>query len=425
MWVSFSDTSNAPPLPGCIPRASLMGKYRKPSTMVENTSTDANLSAHPAWMEFDLDALAANYDELQRRVTPDVKIIASLKANAYGHGAVAVAGKLAELGAFALSTGSFRDAVAIRESGVTTPILMFGGNLPSAVGEYLRHDLIPTVYNMATAKAVSDAATGPAPVYIKVDAGMGRLGVELRRAEAFIRQVVALPRVVVEGVYTHLSFKDAQGQDWSRRGIERFNALIAELRDGGFDIPVTQAVASSNLMVGYMDGCNAISPGHLLYGLPSVEPGLASIAPFKPVLRAVRAQLIHIGEFSDDPGLKDGGYHVKRRGERTGVVPLGLYDGYCKPRNGAPAAVLVKGRRLPVLGVSLEYLTFDLLDLDGVTVGEDVVVLGAGGDDQITLEELADWQGRGALEVLMNFDGRLPHRYCATTGEGIYGRSVI
>jgi alanine racemase len=386
--------------------------------MVENISTDANLSTHPAWMEFDLDALVANYAELQRRVGPDVKIIASLKANAYGHGAVAVASKLAALGAFALSTGSFRDAVAIREAGITTPILMFGGNLPLAVAEYLRHDLMPTVYNMATARAVSDAASRPASVYIKVDAGMGRLGVELSGAEAFIRRVVALPRVVVAGVYTHLSFKDAEGRDWSKRGIERFNALIGRLRDDGVDFPVTQSVASSNLMVGYMDGCNAISPGHLLYGLPSVEPVLATIAPFRPVLRAVKARLIHIGEFPEGTGLKDGGYHVMRRGLRTGVAPLGLYDGYRKPRDDTQAAVLVKGRRLPVLGVSLEHLTFDLLDLDDVTVGDDVVVLGTDGDDQITLEELADWQGGGILDVLMNFDGRLPHRYCTEIDTG-------
>lgn len=386
--------------------------------MAEISFQDVGLATHPAWMELDLDALAANYAELQRRVGSDVKIVASLKANAYGHGAVAVAEKLAAMGAFALSTGSFRDAVAIRDAGITTPILMFGGNLPAGVGDYLRYDLMPTVYNMATAMAVSDAASGPAPVYIKVDAGMGRLGVELGQAEAFIRRVAALPRVVIEGVYTHLSFKDAAGQDWSKRGIERFNALIARLRESGVDIPVTQAVASSNLMVGYMDGCNAICPGHLLYGLPSVEPGLAAIEPFRPVLRAVRARLIHVGEFPDDPGLKDGGYHASRRGGRTGVAPLGLYDGYRKPRDGAPAAVLVKGRRLPVLGVSLEHLTFDLLDLDDVAVGDDVVVLGADGDDAITVEEMASWRGCSALDVLMTFDGRLPRRYLGAAARG-------
>lgn len=369
------------------------------------------LATHPAWMELDRDALAANYAELQRRVGPNVRIIASLKANAYGHGAVETAKTLAAHGVFALSTGSFRDAVAIREAGVTTPILMFGGNLPEGVAAHLDHDLIPTVYNMETAQAVSEAARGTAPVYIKVDAGMGRLGVELSAAEDFIREVAKFNNVKIEGVYTHLSFKDAKGQAWSARGIERFNALTARLRDGGLDIPVTQAVASANLMVGHMDGSNAICPGALLYGLSAVDPGLAPIAPFRPMLKAIKARVIHVGTFPDDPALKEGGYHTLRQSARTGVVPLGLYDGYRRPREGAAAAVLLNGVRRPVLGVSLEHLTFDLLGDETVRVGDEVTVLGADGGDEITLREMAGWQGTGLNDLLMNFDGRLPTRY--------------
>lgn len=369
------------------------------------------LATHPAWMEFDLGALVANYAELQRRAGPGVKIIASLKANAYGHGIVAAAKTLSGLDTYALSTGSFRDAVAVRDAGITTPILMFGGNLPTGISDYLRYDLMPTIYNEETAEAVSRAATEPTRVFIKVDAGMGRLGIALPEAEAFIQRVAALPNIMLEGVYTHLSFDDAPGQEWSKQGIAKFNALLAQLRAGALDIPVTQAIASSNLMVGHMDESNAICPGHLLYGLPSVTPGLASIEPFEPMLHAIRAQIIHVGDFTSDPALKGGGYHVNRRGQRTGVVPLGLYDGYRKPQFGAPAAVLLKGRRLPVLGVSLEHLTFDLLDFEGAAIGDTVTALGADGEDCITIAELADWQGGRALDVLMNFNGRLPHQY--------------
>ena len=372
---------------------------------------EQDIATHPAWMELDLDALAANYRELERQAGPDVKIIASLKANAYGHGAVETAKVLFGLGVFALSTGSFRDAVAIREAGVTTPILMFGGNLPEGVGQYLEHDLIPTVYNMETARAVSEAANTPAAVYIKVDAGMGRLGIELNAAEDFIREVSTFNNIKIEGVYTHLSFKDAKGQQWSRRGIERFNNLNTRLRDGGLDIPVTQAVASANLMVGHMDGSNAICPGALLYGLPAVNPDLASIGPYRPVLKAIKARLIHVGEFPDDPALKEGGYHPLRQSSRTGVVPLGLFDGYRKPRGDAPAAVLLNGTRRPVLGVSLEHLTFDLLDDASAKVGDEVTVLGTDGGDEITLPELAGWQETGLNDLLMNFDGRLPRKY--------------
>ncbi len=380
---------------------------------MSSTGNDTATATHPTWMEFDLDALATNYAELQRRAGPDVKIIASLKANAYGHGIVAAAKALAAQNVFAISTGSFHDAVAVREAGITTPILMFGGNLPAGIADYLHYDLIPTVYNMETANAVSEAASKPTAIYVKVDAGMGRLGIELQEAESFIQAVAKLPNVTVEGVYTHLSFKDAPGQAWSKQGIERFNALIGNLRSGGLDIPVTQAVASSNLMVGYMDGCNAVCPGHILYGLPSVETGLADITPFKPMLTAIKAKLIHIGEFPGGNGLKDGGYHLKRQSRRTGVVPLGLYDGYRKPQDGAPAAVLIKGQRLPIIGVSLEHLTFDLLDLEDVAIGDDITVLGRDGGDQITLAELANWQGCGLLDILMNFDGRLPCHYHA------------
>jgi len=372
---------------------------------------EQELATHPAWMEFDLDALAVNCRELERRAGPDVKIIASLKANAYGHGAVETAKVLFGLGVFALSTGSFRDAVAIREAGVTTPILMFGGNLPEGVGQYLEHDLIPTVYNMETARAVSEAATSPAAVYIKVDAGMGRLGIELSAAEDFIREVSTFNNLKIEGVYTHLSFKDAKGQAWSQQGIERFNALNTRLRDGGLDIPVTQAVASANLMVGHMDGSNAICPGALLYGLGAVDPDLAPIGPYRPVLKAIKARLIHIGTFPDDPALKEGGYHPLRQSGRTGVVPLGLFDGYRKQRGDAPAAVLLNGKRRPVLGVSLEHLTFDLLDDGSVAVGDEVTVLGVDGGNEITLRELAGWQDTGLNDLLMNFDRRLPARY--------------
>ncbi|PPR63713.1 MAG: Alanine racemase 1 [Alphaproteobacteria bacterium MarineAlpha4_Bin2] len=370
-----------------------------------------NLATRPAWMEFDLGALAANYEELMRQVGPGVKIIASLKANAYGHGAVECAKALANRGVFALSTGSFRDAVAIREAGVTAPILMFGGNLPDAAAQYLEYDLIPTVYNMETAQAVSEAATIPAPIYIKVDAGMGRLGIELTDAENFIREVSNFNNIKIEGIYTHLSFKDSKGEEWSARGIAQFNRLNERLRENGLEIPVTQAVASANLMVGHMDGSNAICPGALLYGLSAVNPDLANIEPFRPVLTAIKAQLIHVGTFPNDPALKEGGYHTVRQSSRTGVVPLGLYDGYRKAQDGIQAEVLIKNKRRPVLGVSLEHLTFDLLGDETVKIGDTVTIVGKDRGDKITLDEMAHWQGTGLNDLLMNFNGRLPRRY--------------
>lgn len=362
-------------------------------------------------MELDLRVLESNFLQLINRLGENVKIIASVKANAYGHGVVPVCQTLKNLNVFAVSTGSFEDAVAIRAAGIETPILMFGGNLPEGIPEYLRYRLTPTVYNLETAKFISDFSSQPTNIYVKVDAGMGRLGVTIEDVETFIHNVSTMPNLIVEGIYTHLSFADEDGRLWSKRGIEKFDQVIAQLKKKGINIPITQAVASSNIMVGNLDSGTAVCPGHLLYGLSPVDSNVAEIHPFQPVLRSVKAQIIHIGKFGRDLTLKNGGYHKGRIGDQTAVVPLGLFDGYRKPREGSVQFVLLRGRRLPVLGISLEHLVFDLLDIKGVEVGEEVVALGSQGTEIITLNDLSNWQGRSSLEVLMNFDNRLDRHY--------------
>ena len=162
-------------------------------------------------MDVDLDALVDNLDEVRRRIGPDVKVIASLKANAYGHGAVPVARRLCEHGVEMLSTGSFRDAVAMREAGIEAPILMFGTTLPSAIPEFVRHDLTPTVHNTEMADAVAECGDRPVSVFIKVDCGFGRLGVPLRNAKNFVLKLASRPRVNIAGLYTHLPFFDQEG----------------------------------------------------------------------------------------------------------------------------------------------------------------------------------------------------------------------
>ena len=298
-----------------------------------------------------------------------------------------------------------------------TPVASALEDFAHRCGRQLRLEIEPGTFLVANAGAILSTVIDVVDTgsngynFIKVDAGMGRLGIELGEAEKFIREVSTFNNIKIEGVYTHLSFKDSKGQEWSKRGIERFNRLNDRLRDGGLDIPVTQAVASANLMVGHMDGSNAICPGALLYGLSAVNPDLASIKSFRPVLTAIKARLIHVGAFPDDLALKEGGYHTMRQSDRTGVVPLGLYDGYRKAQGGTPSVVLINGKRRPVLGISLEHLTFDLLGDETVQVGDTVTVLGADSGDEITIAEMASWQGMGLNDLLMNFDGRLPGRY--------------
>lgn len=366
---------------------------------------------HPVWMELDLEALEANYHEIRRRIGRDVKLVASIKADGYGHGAVEVARRLTRLGVYALATGSFADAVAIRQAGIDARILMFGGCTPEGVRELQRHSLIPTVHTMELARAASASGVAPAPVYIKVDCGLGRLGVPLALAEDFAKEVAALPNIVVEGLYTHLPFSDASGRDWARQRLAAFYELVATLAASGLEIPVTQALSSAGIIAGLKNHCSAVCPGHLLYGISPVLPDIADAAPFRPVLRSIKAQLIHVGHHAGQWTAGVGGYYPLESGSTIGVVPLGLNDGYRNPAKGRTAAVLLRGRRVPVIGVSLEHTTIDLSAIEHPAVGEEVSVLGGAGTEAIGLPEMAESQGVRPIDVLMAFSRRLPRSY--------------
>ena len=368
-------------------------------------------AVRPNRAEFDLAALRHNLRELRALAGPESKIIAALKANAYGHGAAAVARALADDGdTFALATGSFEDALAIRGAGVDLPLLMFGGALPEAAPVLLAHDLIATVYDRAGAVAVSGAAAAAgktAPVYIKVDAGLGRLGAPLPDALDFIREVRSLPDVRVEGVYTHLSFFDEVEREWARGRMRAFDGLLRDLEAAGIDVPVTQGLASSCMVSGLTSRGNAVCPGHLLYGVPSIAPSVADTSAFRPVLRSIRSRLIHAGP--PKAGMR--GAPERDLPSRIGVLPLGLADGYRPPLAGRAAYALVAGERAPIRGLSLEHLTLDLSALPAAGVGDEVVLLGESGGESISLADLAEWQGTRLHHVLMAFDRRLPAHY--------------
>lgn len=368
-------------------------------------------AVRPNVAEFDLSALAHNMRALRAISGPEIKYIAALKANAYGHGAAPVARALAEDGdTFALATGSFEDALAIRGAGVDLPIMMFGGALPEAAPLLLEHDLMPTVYDRDGARAASEAgrASGRAvPVYVKVDAGLGRLGVPLPDALEYLQELERLPNLRVEGVYTHLSFYDEAERDWARERMRAFDGFLRDLEAAGIEVPVTQALASSCMVSGLTSLGNAVCPGHLLYGVPSVAPSVADTSAFRPVLRSIRSRIIHAGP--PKAGMR--GLPESETPRRIGVIPLGLADGYRPAAAGRTAFALVDGARVPVRGVSLEHVTLDLSARPGAGVGDEVVLLGENGGDSITLADLAEWQGVRLHHVLMSFDRRLPAHY--------------
>jgi alanine racemase len=367
----------------------------------------------PNALEIDLDAVADNYREIKRRAGPGRKIIGVIKADGYGHGAPAVALTLARLDVDFLASGSLREAVAVRRSGIATPIVLLGNLSVEAIPTVVAAHLIPSLDNALAAAALSDSVSTEFPVFIKVDCGFGRFGVPLHAAAQFVQYVSELPRLNVEGLYTHLPFADIAGQSWAQRQTSGFDALIAELGNRGLTAPIIQSLSSPGLLARIRDHSTAIAAGHLLYGISPVSRALADAAglgKFRPAFRGLRAKLLHVGgHLADDESAP----YLRAHNGRIGVASIGIHHGY-RPTSGA-AFVVVRGTAARILRVCLENTIIDLAQIPDATIGDDVIVVGGKGGVQITLQDLAEWQTTSPLALLTAFGKSVPRRYFETS----------
>ena len=371
-------------------------------------------AAQPGWAVYDLDRLRANLAEIRRRSRPGQACIAALKGNAYGHGAVAVARALDGEGLAAFMTGSFDEACRLRSEGLRTPVVMFAGALPTGMADLVGAGLVPTVVDRAGAEAAARAARPgeTAPVYVKVNAGLGRLGVPLEEAEGFLLDLAAMQGLEVRGLYTHLPFGDARGRDWAEQRFAAFDALLARLEERGLAPPVTQAGASSSVAVELSDRANAVCVGHLLYGLsPFVDGSVADLSAYRPVLAEVGSRLVQVSDHPQGSDIAVGGSYGIRSGRRTGVAPVGVAQGLARPAPGSRPQALIRGRRAPILAVSLEHMVLDLSDVADAAVGDAMLLLGGDGEAAIGLNELAAWFGMRELDAVMALSSRLTAHY--------------
>jgi alanine racemase len=380
-------------------------------------SEDAYADARPLWADIDLGAITHNLALVRERAGRPVRVIAALKANAYGHGVVEVALQLESAGADGVATANLDDALAVRRSGFSLPILMYGSALPGGLEVLVSNGLTPSVWSRDALAAISRLAAEldrPIAVHVKVDAGLGRLGVRLDEAAAFLADVLAAPGVHLEGLYTHLAFSDVAGAEWSRRRLAAFSGLVREVEaEHGISIEFAQAAASSVLTEALPDSLNTIAPGHLLFGLSAVAGRSAEELGFRKALRALRARLIHVGHrrLGDDLALAGpGGADADAT---TGVVLIGMDNGY-RPASKQGAFMLCHGVRCPVLGVSAEYTVIDLSAVPGAVVGDVVTVIGDDGGDAVAVESLAEQVGSPSAAYWMLGLRAVPMRYAAS-----------
>jgi alanine racemase len=357
-----------------------------------------------------LAALRWNLDRVRQRLAPGTELIACVKANAYGHGLLPVAACLQAAGVRWLSLGNPAGALALRAAGITCDVLLF----PTAEGA----DHAPLAaagitvgvqsFDEAAALARTDGAS-PAAIFLKVDSGLGRVGVPLHDAARLAARIrAALPRVRLAGLFTHLPFRGEEALPWVEERLASFGHVVAEIRRETPGPLLAQALASEGIARGVKaPEANAVCPGSLLYGL---EPaGLPAPLGTRPVLVEVSTVLGALREIAPSTRYGHGGGRVAARASRLGALPIGYSNSILVPKAGQ--RVRIDGCEAPVLSVSLEHAVVDVTDVAGARAGAPVCLVTGHAGAGPTLADVAAAQGRTALEILVSLTGRAAYEY--------------
>lgn len=378
--------------------------------LVEASVSCMTLGYHTTEAEVDLAALDYNYHQLRQLAPPEVKFLAVVKADAYGHGAVPVSKRLEELGTDFLGVATVKEGAELREGGVHKPILVLSGVYQEEVDAVLEYHLTPMLYRLEVAEALSAAAGAQGtkvPVHIKVDTGMGRIGVLAEEAAAFMNRLCELENVTIEGIASHFSTADEQNSAFAAEQLERFSQTIEEMKRLNIDPPfchIANSAALANLPSAHF---TVVRPGIMLYGsYPS--PSLKA----KISLRQVMSWKSRIADLKKAPAgysISYGRTFVTQRPSIIAAIPVGYADGYHRLFSNR-GEVLIKGQRAPVVGrVCMDWTMVDVTDIPGVEVGEEVVLMGSQAGQEITPEEMGEWMGTISYEILCSV-GKRVHR---------------
>jgi len=345
----------------------------------------------PNRFEVDLAAIAHNAATLRRLVGPSCAVFAALKADAYGYGIAAVAPTVLAAGATGISLVSVADAVALRQRGIETPILLYPG-VPvtaSSIPVIEEHSLMPTVLDLDMARLLSATARRTLRVFVKVDVGLERLGIAPAGAASFIRAVAQLPRLAVHGVYAHMHVRDNVPLAYLQWQFERFTAVLAQLEAAGLQVPLRMTASTAVLeAVSTRMNLNAIDPGRVWFGLDKGGPGLEDL-DLRPAFVALRTALVQVKAVQRD-AFSEFAPFPPRPGMRIGILPIGRFDGMVSLNCGH---VLVRGLRVPLLAApSIEHTRIDLTDVPEARPGDEVVVIGRQGDEEISPVDVAAHQ---------------------------------
>jgi alanine racemase len=353
----------------------------------------------------DVAALRDNFSYIRSVVAPDVSILAVVKANAYGHGATIVAPTLEKAGADWLGVATIGEAVEIRSAGVNAPILVLTGASGRDMSVLHEYRLAVALLDVEMVRDLAAGARGShIRIHLKIDTGMGRLGILPEQLPAVIDEIRAAGAFVVDGVFSHFGNADDVSGEHCCNQIDRFRLALDTLRGLGIEPPWIHLANSAATLSRHESHFSMVRPGIALYG---ISPAGVPSPPLKPVMTLV-SRVLQVRDLPAEYPLSYNQTFVTRRPSRIAVLPIGYADGYSR-RLSNRAEVLVHGRRAPVVGrVCMDLTLADVTDIEGVQAGDEVVLWGRQGDGEISLADVAAWQDTVAYEVINQLGKRVP-----------------
>ncbi|MCK6447397.1 MAG: alanine racemase [Planctomycetes bacterium] len=378
------------------------------------------MEAYRVWAEIDLDALAWNLASIRRRIGANRAVMLVVKADAYGHGAVAVAHHALRHGVDAFGVGTSAEALELRKAGVRARILVLGTIVEDEAPACVRHGVEIAIHSADRCRrlqALARRMDTRARVHLKVDTGMGRLGVLPERAMALLELVHASPNLELAGVMTHVSAPAGALDPHTHGQMGQFERVLAAARERGLLKGPVHAANSACIFTGLDPLYDMVRPGISAYGvLPGNLPGAEELEP----VMSLHTQIVFLKDLPAGAPVGYGGTFVAKRATRIAILPIGYHDGMSW-RLGNRGAALVRGARAPIVGrVSMDYTTLDVTAIPQVRVGDRVTLIGRQGERAIRLEELAHAADTIAYEISCAVGQRVERVYVG--GEDVLPR---
>ena len=368
------------------------------------------------WAEVDLDAIWGNMVHMKENIAENTKILAVIKTDGYGHGGVPIAKMLEQLDfMFGYAAATYEEAHVLREAGVKKPILILGYTFPYCYEELIREEIRPAVYRRDTVEELAAAAAKvgkKAKVHIKVDTGMGRIGITPdEEGLEFVRFLIEHPELEVEGIFTHFAKSDEADKTSANHQLELFQNFIDKIQtELGITIPVKHCSNSAAILEMPQANMDMVRAGITTYGLYPSEEVSKDIVPLRAAMslysHIVYCKTIHAGQ-----SVSYGGLFTAQKDTRVATIPVGYGDGYPRSLSGR-GYVLIHGKRAPILGrVCMDQFMVDISEIPEAMDGDKVTLLGMDGTERITAEELGELSGRFNYEFVCDLGKRIPRVY--------------